>query len=499
MNILAEKFKEVLSAVFPITIIVLILNFTITPLENHLLFRFVLGGLLIILGLSIFLVGVDIGVTPLGSLIGTTLAKSNKVWIFTFASLILGFFISIAEPDLQVLAGQVALVTAGTVSKMSIVTIVSVGIAIMLTIGLLRIVYNKALPQMLTIFYLIIFGLACFTSKEFLAIAFDASGATTGAMTVPFMLALALGVSSLKKDGKASEEDSFGLVGIVSTGAIWPVMVMSIFSQSDRISGSLEYQVSQSAAVLLPFMQQAPKVLGEVCLALLPLIVTFFVFQFFKFKLSKKALLKIIKGLLYTLIGLVLFLTGVNAGFMDVGSVVGYKLASLDQPWLVTLVGFTLGLTVVLAEPAVYVLTHQIETVTSGSIQRKLVLVALSIGVGFAVSLSMIRILIPEIQLWHYLLPGFLISILMAYYAPKLFVGIAFDAGGVASGPMTATFILAFVQGVAEATAGANVLAEGFGMISMVALTPIIALLILGLIYKNKSTKGGLNANEPLL
>lgn len=495
MNVLTGKFKEVLYAVLPITLIVLVLHFTITPLEPYLLFRFLLGAFSIILGLSIFLLGVDIGVTPIGTLMGTSMAKTNKVWIVGIAGLILGFFISIAEPDLHVLAGQVASATSDAISKLSIVLVVSIGIAIMLTIGLFRIVFNKPLHKLLTIIYLIIFALAIFSSSEFLAISFDASGATTGAMTVPFMLALALGVSSLKKDGKASEEDSFGLVGIASAGAILAVIVMSILSKPNTYTAGPEYETFRSTSVMAPFLQKLPIITGEVFGALFPILTVFLFFQHISFKLSKKALNKIMKGLVYTFIGLVLFLTGVNAGFMDVGSIVGYNLAAQNGQWIVVMIGFILGLVVILAEPAVYVLTNQIETVTSGYIRKNVVVFSLSIGVAFAVALSMLRIVIPEIQLWHFLLPGYIISIVMTYLAPKLFVGIAFDAGGVASGPMTATFILAFAKGAAEAIEGANVLIDGFGVIAMVAMTPIIALQVLGLIFKVKSAKGGLGTN----
>lgn len=495
MNVLTEKFKEVFYAVLPITLIVLALHFTITPLEAYLLFRFLLGAISIILGLSIFLLGVDIGVTPIGTLMGTSIAKSNKVWIVGVAGLILGFFISIAEPDLHVLAGQVASVTSGAISKLSIVLVVSIGIAIMLAMGLFRIVFNKPLHKLLTIIYLTILAFAIFTSPEFLAISFDASGATTGAMTVPFMLALALGVSSLKKDGKTSEEDSFGLVGIASAGAILAVIIMSILSNSDTVTASLEYEISKSTSVTAPFFQKLPTIASEIFWALFPILAIFLFFQLTSFKLSKKAFNKIMKGLVYTFIGLVLFLTGVNAGFMDVGSIVGQNLASQNGQWIVILVGFILGLVVILAEPAVYVLTTQIETVTSGYIKRTAVISALSIGVAIAVALSMLRIIIPAIQLWHFLLPGYIISLAMAYYVPNLFVGIAFDSGGVASGPMSATFILAFAQGAAEAIEGADVLIDGFGVIAMIAMTPIIALQVLGLIFKIKSAKGGLGTN----
>ncbi|MBD8070352.1 DUF1538 domain-containing protein [Bacillus sp. PS06] len=493
MNVLGSKLKEVLYAVLPITVIVLVLNFTLAPLDDPLLMiRFVIGAMVIILGLSIFLFGVDIGITPIGQLMGKTIAKSNKLWIVMIAGLLLGFFISIAEPDLHILAGQVDFVTSGLISKTSIVMIVSIGIGVLIAIGLARILYNIPLYKLLTGLYFIILVLSLFSSPEFLAISFDASGATTGALTVPFILALALGVSGLKKDSKASEKDSFGLVAIASTGAIISVMIMNIISKSDKITASIEKREEVKASILGPFLHEIPIISQEIVMALLPILVIFLIFQKISFNISRKAVRKIIIGLLFTFIGLVLFLVGVNAGFMDVGRSIGYSIASLDSKSYVVIVAFVLGIVTILAEPAVHVLTHQIEDVTSGYVRRKVVMFSLCIGVGAAVSLSMLRILIPELQLWHYLLPGYIIAIGMTYIVPKLFVGIAFDSGGVASGPMTATFILAFVQGAAEAIEGANVLIDGFGMIAMVALTPLITLQIVGLVFKLKSKKEGL-------
>ena len=495
LNVLISKLKEVLYAVLPITVIVLILNFTLTPLDPILIIRFIIGAILITIGLSIFLIGIDIGITPIGKSMGAAIAKTNKMWIVVVAGLFLGFFVSIAEPDLHILAKQVDLVTSGLISKVSIVVVVSIGIGVMISLGLVRIVKNFPLYKMLTILYLIIFGLALFTSQEFLAISFDASGATTGALTVPFILALSMGVSVLKKDSKASEKDSFGLVAIASTGAIISVMIMNIISKTDKISGSLEVKHLDSTSIITPFLQKFPIMAGEIFIALLPIVVTFIVFQKVYLKLSKKSVKKIMMGILFTFIGLVLFLVGVNAGFMEVGSAVGYAITSLENKTYVIVVAFVLGFVTILAEPAVHVLTNQIEDVTSGYVKRKVVMNTLSIGVGLAVALSMLRILIPELQLWHYLLPGYIIAITMTYFVPKLFVGIAFDSGGVASGPMTATFIFAFVQGAAEATESANVLIDGFGMIAMVALTPLIALQVLGFIFKLKSKKGGLENN----
>ena len=494
LEVVRAKFKEVLFSVLPITILVIILNFTLTPLTGSLMIRFLFGTFLMIIGLTTFLIGVDVGITPIGNSMGEAIAKTNRLWMVAISGLVLGFVISIAEPDLHILAGQVEAVTSGEIGKGSIVIIVSIGIAIMLMIGLIRIVENFPLYRLLTILYGIILVCALFTSREFLAISFDASGATTGALTVPFILTLAMGVSRLKKDSKASEKDSFGLVAIASTGAILAVMLMSIFSKSDQVTGSLN-QTVVSDDILAPFVHKLGNITKEVFLALLPIVVIFLIVQRTVIRQSKKEVRKILFGVFYTFLGLILFLLGVNAGFMDVGSIVGYCVASLPNKIYVVVIGFVLGIVTILAEPAVYVLTCQIEEVTSGYVQRRLVLVTLSIGVGIAVALSMIRILIPSLQLWQCLLPGYIIAILMTYFVPKLFVGIAFDSGGVASGPMTATFVLAYAQGVAEAIEGSNVLVDGFGVIAMVAMTPLIAVQILGGIFRIKSKKRGLKQN----
>ncbi len=485
------KFKEVLTSVLPIIVIVILLNFTLTPMGNLILFRFLLGSLVVILGLTIFLVGVDLGINPIGNEMGSAMTKRNKVWLVVTAGLILGFLVSIAEPDLHILAAQIDLVSDGVVNKQGVILVVSVGIAIMLALGFLRILYNIPLYIILTILYGVVLLLSFFTTKEYLAISFDASGATTGALTVPFILALASGISNLKRDSKASEKDSFGLVGIASTGAIIAVMVMSLLSGAQHISGGLDVGLMASGTILEPFLYQFPIVAGEILVALGPIAFVFFVFQPGAFKLPGRMVRRIIFGLMFTYVGLVLFLTGVHSGFMTVGSNVGYMLASLDNQAYLVIVGFILGVVSILAEPAVSVLTHQIEDVTKGYVPRVLVMSTLAIGVGIAVALSTLRIMIPELQLWHYLLPGYLIAIMLMYITPKLFVGIAFDSGGVASGPMTATFILAFAQGAAEAIEGADVLVDGFGLIAMVAMTPLIALQLLGLVFKIKSKKEG--------
>ncbi len=496
MDIITEKFKEVVSSVLPITLIVVFLHFTLTPMETHDIVRFLLGALMIIIGLTIFLIGVDTGLTPIGETMGSSLAKSNKISVVAVSGLLLGFFISVAEPDLHILAGQVDTVTAGVITKFSIVVVVSVGVAVMIAIGLVRIVMNFPLNKLFTIIYAIILILGIFTSPEFLAIAFDSSGATTGALTVPFMLALAVGVSRLKKDSIASESDSFGLVGMASSGAIIAVMAMSVIAGLSEISGSLETQSEASTSIIQPFIDNLPRITAESAFALAPIVIIFLIAQKVALHLSKTTMRRIMFGVLFTFVGLVLFMLGVNAGFMEVGALVGYKLASMESKVYVVVVAFFLGMVTILAEPAVSVLTHQIEDVTSGSVKRKIVMASLAIGVAFSVSLSILRIIVPGIQLWHYLLPGYIISIALSHLVSPLFVGIAFDSGGVASGPMAATFILAFAQGTAEAIEGANVLIDGFGIIAMIAMTPLIALQILGLVYKVKSQKKGVETNE---
>lgn len=482
-------------AVIPITIIVLILNFTLVPLEMPLLIRFLIGSLLIVIGLAIFLTGVDIGITPLGTHTGVSLAKSNKLWIVMIGGFILGFFISIAEPGLLVLANQVDSVTAGQISSMSILVYVSIGLAIMIAIGFIRIFYNIPLYKLLIVLYVIIFGMSLFTSREFLAIAFDASGATTGVLAVPFILSLSVGISALKKDSKSSEKDSFGLVAIASTGAIIAVMILNFISSTTEYAIDIEESQAVTDSIIDPFIRILPDTIKECVLSLLPLLVILILLQHFVFRLHKKAYHKMLKGFAYSFVGLIIFFLGVNAGFMDVGTELGYVLAGYDNKAYVIIIAFILGFVTISAEPAVYVLTHQIEDVTSGYVKRITVLIPLCIGVGLAVALSVIRILVPGIQLWHYLLPGYIISIAMTFFVPKLFVGIAFDSGGVATGPMTATFILAFTQGAADAFEGADLLVDGFGMIAMVAMIPIITMQLLGIVYKIRSKKGGIEEN----
>ncbi|HHW89484.1 MAG TPA: DUF1538 domain-containing protein [Clostridiales bacterium] len=497
MNVIFTKFKEVLFSVLPIFILVLLLHFTtISTLDTKLLIKFVIGTVLILIGLTVFLIGVDIGIAPLGNLTGKSLVKSNKLWLAIGAALLLGFLVSIAEPGLIVFSNQVGLVTSGKIPGILVLVVVSIGFALLMSVGFVRVFYNIPLYVLFLIVYGIIFVFALFTSPEFLAIAFDASGSTTGVLAVPFVLALSVGISSLKKDSKASENDSFGLVATAGTGAILAIMVLNIFYRNTHFTGSLDLDGPGSGSIIKAFTDILLTYFNQSMLAILPLTIILIILQIVVFKLSRKQFRRMLTGFIFAFLGLFIFLVGVNGGFMEVGASIGNTLALKENKAFIIIIGLFLGVVTILAEPAVHILTHQIEDVTSGYVSRKAVLIALSIGVGLAVMLSVIRVLVPQIQLWHYLLPGYIICLILMFFVPKLFIGMAFDAGVVATGPMTATFSLAFIQGAANAFAEANILTEGFGMIAMVALFPILTLEILGLMFKIKSKAKGVQKTD---
>ena len=489
MSALKSKLKEVLQAVLPIMAIVLVLHVTIAPLSQGLMPKFLVGGLLLVIGLAIFLFGVDQSIDPIGQSIGKMLTNSGKLALVVTVGLVLGFFISYAEPDLHILARQVSDVTNGQFGHTLMVVAVSIGIAVMMTLGMLRIQKNIPLKFVFLMAYGLIFILSLFSSEDFLSIAFDASGATTGALTTPFMLALAAGVSSMKKSSKSAEADSFGLVGISSTGAIIGVLVAGLVMGINKLGGTMPPPEAVKQSVLGAYVGLLPVIGKETIVSLAPVAVSYILFQIFSFKEPRQRVSGIIKGLLMTYAGLVLFLTGVNGGFMEVGRQVGITLAGMDSKAPVLFVSFLLGLVTVLAEPAVIVLTHQVEEVTGGFVKRPLVLIFLSLAVGLAVLMATLRTIVPEIKLWMYLVAGFGGAVTLAFFVPDLFVGMAFDAGGVATGPMTATFSLAFVQGIAIQTPTADIVTDGFGMIAIVAMMPVLALEILGLIYRVKTRK----------
>lgn len=443
----------------PIVVLVFILNFFVW-IDNSLLINFVLGSLGVILGLSIFLSGIDLSISKIGTMMGDFLGRFDKIIKVVFFGIFIGFVISMAEPDLLILANQVTYAIG--LSPWTIIAIISLGVGFMISIGLYRIFKEISISKLMWVVYILIFGLMILSNETGHAIAFDASGATTGAMTTPFIIALGLGVANLK--GDYSEENSFGLVGIASAGPILAGLLMSL-SVGDK---ALEIEAAAHTSALASGFKNAS-------FAIIPIGIVFFVMNFKYFKINKEELTEILFGLFYTYLGLIIFLTSVEAGFMELARVLGEGLSGSK---FLPLIGFIMGLVVVLAEPAVAVLAEQVEDVTGGSIPRKSILRALSIGVATAVMLAIIRINSDNFALWMVIVPGFLISLLISLKVPQIFVGIAFDSGGVASGPMTATFILAFCQGVAG-----NV-ADGFGVISFVAMMPVLTIMVLGYLYK---------------
>lgn len=417
----------------------------------------------VIFGLAVFLTGVEISISKIGTMMGEFLGRFKSIISVIIFGIFIGFVISVAEPDLLILANEITN-TVGLAPQV-IVMIISLGVGILISVGLFRIFKEIRISNLMLIIYSVIFILMIFAEDIGHAIAFDASGATTGAMTTPFIISLGLGVASLK--GDLSEDDSFGLVGIASTG---PVLAGLLMSMSINQSG-VEVIEKAHESILLTGVINAT-------FAIVPITIVFFLMNLLVFKIDKETLKEISIGLFYTYLGLIIFLTSVEGGFMELARAMGEGLR--DSKFL-PLIGFVLGLLVVLAEPAVAVLAEQVEDVTGGSIPRKLILRALSIGVAFAVMLAILRIKIEGFALWMVIVPGFLISLILARRVPQIFVGIAFDSGGVASGPMTATFILAFCQGVA------GNIADGFGVISFVAMMPVITIMILGSIFKGRS------------
>lgn len=482
MNLLAEKTKDVTRTLLPVVILVLLLCFTLVDVESNVFTRFLVGSVMLLIGLSIFLWGVDLAMNPIGEHMSREIATSRTFLKIAILSFLLGFLITVAEPDMLVLGSQIEAASGGVMSASVIVYMVSIGVGVLISLGVFRLLGDMPLNRFMMITYGVIFILAIFVSEEFLAIAFDSSGATTGALTTPFILAISLGLSIIK-GGRHSEENAFGLVGIMSAGPILAVMLLSVLTGQKNIQSS-EVEFIVSEGVLGPIMDVLPTIFFESIIALLPITILFFIFNFTKFKLSEDELSRIIKGLLLTLVGLVLFLTAAASGFMDMGRVIGMELAGMNK-WLLIGIGFLMGLIVVLVEPAVHVLGQQIEEVTSGHIPLNLIRITLSIGVGLAIALSMVRIVVPEVKLWYFIIPGFAMAIVLSFVSEPVFVGIAYDAGGVASGPMTATFVLAFAQGAASVIESADVMIDGFGVIAMVAMAPVFSLMVLGTLFRH--------------
>lgn len=487
-----EKLKETFVSIGPIALIVLLLNWTITPLGDGMTLTFIVSAIFTIVGLALFLLGADIGIIPMGEKAGSALTSKKNLPLLLIASFIIGFIITIAEPDVQVLAGQVSSVNPN-IKSITLLIMIAVGIGFFVSLGLLRTVLQVPIKILYVGFYVIVFILAFVAPKEYFAISFDASGATTGPMTVPFIMALGMGVAAVKSNKNSdSKADNFGLTGLASIGPIFAVLIMGLVmsgKSATEVVAATEIVEETMVSVgtlerLRGVFKLVPHIIVEVAKALLPLVGLLIAFLIFLFKLTKRQIIKICVGLVYAFLGLVLFLTGINSGFIPAGTVIGETLGNSGQQWLLVLLGVVFGAIVVCAEPAVWVLTQQVEEISGGAIKRKVLLVALSSGVCIAVGLAMIRVIFG-FHIAYILVPAFAIALILTFFCPKMFTAIAFDSGGVASGPMTSSFILSYTLGAATVLGG-NPLTDGFGVIALVASAPLIAIQILGLIYSKK-------------
>ena len=475
---LKEKLKEALQAVLPIIGLVLLLSFTIAPISPSILLCFLIGGILLIAGIVFFTLGAELAMSPMGERVGTAMTQSKKLWVVVALSFLLGFIITISEPDLQVLAQQVP-----AVPNLTLILAVACGVGVFLVVALLRMLFSIALPPFLVCFYAVIFILAFFVPKEFLSVAFDSGGVTTGPMTVPFIMALGVGISATRSDRHAAD-DSFGLVALCSIGPILAVMMLGLIYNPDSAAymPPVIPEIADSKQLWNLFAVELPTYMKEIALSLLPIVLFFAVFQALILKLSGRNLTRILIGLVYTYIGLVLFLTGVNVGFMPAGNYLGQVLAGLSHPWVIVPIAMVMGYFIVKAEPAVYVLNKQVEEITDGAISARAMGTALSAGVAISLGIAMIRVLTGISILWI-LIPGYTIALVISFFVPKIYTAIAFDSGGVASGPMTAAFLLPLAQGACVALGG-NIVTDAFGVVAMVAMTPLITIQVMGLYSK---------------
>lgn len=480
---LRKKLKESLVAVLPTILLVLILCFSVAPISPSILLCFLMGAVLLILGMMFFTLGAELSMTPMGEKVGACMTRTKKLWIVIALSFLLGFIITISEPDLQVLAQQVP-----SVPNMTLILAVACGVGVFLVIALLRMLFGIALPKLLIFFYLIVFVLAFFVPKSFQSVAFDSGGVTTGPMTVPFIMALGVGVSAIRNDRHAAD-DSFGLVALCSIGPILSVLILGMIyhPEESAYQPPVIPELKDSTQLWALFRDGFPTYIGEIAVSLLPIIIFFAIFQVTVLKLKKRQLLKICIGLLYTYIGLVLFLTGVNVGFMPAGNYLGSVLGSSEHPWILIPIAMILGFFIVKAEPAVYVLNKQVEEITDGAISARAMGTSLSIGVAISLGIAMVRVLTGISILW-FLTPGYAIALGISFFVPKIYTAIAFDSGGVASGPMTAAFLLPLAQGACMAVGG-NIVTDAFGVVSMVAMTPLITIQLLGIVSKLKERR----------
>lgn len=477
---LFEKLKESTQSVLPVSGILLLLHLTIAPMPMWTFLMFLAGVILFIIGMSIFSMGADTAMMPIGEAIGAELTKTKKLWLIIISAFLLGVVVTIAEPDLQVLTKQVP-----AVPDMTLVIAVAAGVGVFLVLALLRILFQFSLSRMFLIAYSAIFLLAAIAAPDFLGLAIDAGGVTTGPVTVPFILAMGAGISSVR-GGRNVEEDSFGLCALCSIGPIFAVLILGIFF--DTSGSGFAFEAPQDIHSLTDlFRAYGEGIAGffqEVLTVLLPIVVIFVIFQLARLKMARTRVIRILIGVVYTLIGLTVMLAGVNIGFLPAGTHIGRSIAELPYNWILLPLSALLGFVIVYAEPAVHMLNKQVEEITSGAIPRKMMMTGLSIAVSAALLMSVLRILF-QLNIWFFLLPGYVLALVLTFFTPKIFTAIAFDSGGVAAGTMTAAFLLPFAVGICEAVGG-NIMTDAFGIVAMTATMPLITIQVIGVIYSIK-------------
>lgn len=483
---LQEKLEEAFKAVLPVVGIVLLLCFSVAPVPPGIVMEFLVGAVFLIVGMMFFTLGAELSMTPMGEQVGRSMTRSRKLWVMVVLGFILGFVVTISEPDLQVLAGQVP-----AIPSQVLILSVACGVGVFLVVALVRMLFGIALAPMLIFLYLLALGLAFLIPEDFLAVAFDSGGVTTGPMTVPFIMAMGVGISSIRNDKHASD-DSFGLVALCSVGPILAVLLLGIIFRPENSNYAVAQHMEADNSVILRqmFTSSIPHYMKEIAVSMFPILVFFAVFQVISLKMDRRSLGRILVGLVYTYVGLVVFLTGANIGFMPAGSFLGQTLAELKEKWIIVPVGMMIGYFIVLAEPAVYVLMKQVEELTDGAVSGTAMKLSLSVGVAVSIGLAMTRVM-TGISIFWYLIPGYGLALILTFLVPRIFTAIAFDSGGVASGPMTAAFLLPFAMGACQAVGG-NLVRDAFGVVAMVAMTPLITIQALGLLYQFQTKRAAI-------
>lgn len=477
-NIL-NKLKESAISVIPIAIVVLILGFTISPLSSYDIIKFIISTILLIFGMALFGVGADSAMFTIGTSIGGNLSKSRKFFMLLILAFLLGFIITLAEPDLSVLAGQVI-----SINKWLFILVVSLGVGLFLALAVLRIIFQVKLNILLIISYLIVFVLMIFTPSGYLPVSIDAGAVTTGPISVPFIMAFGMGISAVRS-GKPDENDSFGIIALTSVGPLITTQLLCIIAGNNiEASNSIITQTSTGtvSTMLAEFGLEFLINLKEIILVLLPIVIFFFIYNAFFLKYPKSQIIKIIIGLSYAYFGIVIFLTGVLTGFLPVASILGYNIASGEYSWLLFPIAGIIGLLIVMAEPAVHVLNKKVEDITHGIISKKVMMISISIGVSLSLIISILRVIFNIPFIWL-IVPLYIITLICSSLCTPIFTAIAFDSGGVASGTMATSFILPFVMGICEAK-GLNIMSGAFGTIAFIACLPILTISVLGLIYR---------------